>query len=127
MYELLCGRPPFVADDPAAVVMAHIRTRPHAPSRQRADVPPALDALVLSLLEKAPHRRPPAATDVLALTAIRPRSAGLVRRLGRQARPDTLGRLAGWRAHHRNAHSGALQPRNAEKRPASDLETEASN
>jgi serine/threonine protein kinase len=97
MYELLCGRPPFVADDPAAVVMGHLYTRPRAPSRRRADVPAALDALVLSLLEKAPEDRPRKATDVLeALAVVRPcpRSVVLVRRLGRRGRPHSLGRVA---------------------------------
>jgi eukaryotic-like serine/threonine-protein kinase len=97
LYELLCGRPPFVADNPAAVVAAHLHTRPDGPSRRRADVPRALDALVLSLLEKAPENRPQAATDVLgALAAVRPRSrtVALVRGLGRRGHPHVLRRVA---------------------------------
>jgi serine/threonine-protein kinase len=97
LHELLCAQPPFVADDHGAAVMAHLHSLPGAPSVQRADVPPALDALVLSLLEKAPEDRPQAASEVIdALAAIRPLSlpAALVRRLGRKGRSRTLRRVA---------------------------------
>lgn len=97
VYELLCGRPPFIADDPAAMMVAHIHTQPSAPSRRRPEVPATLDALVLSLLEKDPQNRPAAATDVLGALATvrpRPRCAVVVRRLGRRARPHGSRRIA---------------------------------
>jgi eukaryotic-like serine/threonine-protein kinase len=97
LCELLCAQPPFVSDDPEAALMAHLHTLPDAPSGQRPDVPPELDELVLSLLEKAPQNRPQAATDVIeSLAAIRPlsRAAVLVRRLGRKGRSRTLRRVA---------------------------------
>jgi eukaryotic-like serine/threonine-protein kinase len=96
LYELLCAQPPFAADDADAAVMAHLCSLPDAPSMRRADVPPALDALVLSLLEKAPANRPQTASHVIdALAAIRPlsRPVALVRRLGRQGRSRTLRRV----------------------------------
>ncbi len=77
LYEVLCSRPPFTGDDPVAIVSQHLNTAPVAPSWHRADVPPALDALVLSLLEKAPQRRPQSAVEVVAtLSAIVPGPAG---------------------------------------------------
>jgi serine/threonine protein kinase len=97
LYELLCAQPPFVTDDHHAAVMAHLHSLPDAPSELRADVPPALDELVLSLLEKAPANRPQAAAEVIdALTAIRPlsRPVALVRRLGRKGRSSTARRVA---------------------------------
>ncbi|HET7049439.1 MAG TPA: serine/threonine-protein kinase [Solirubrobacteraceae bacterium] len=97
LYELLCAQPPFVSDDADATLMAHLHSLPDAPAGRRADVPPALDELVLSLLEKAPENRPQAATDVIdALAAIRPLSlpAAFVRRLGRKGRSRTLRRVA---------------------------------
>jgi serine/threonine-protein kinase len=93
LYELLCAQPPFVADDPESTLMAHLHTLPDRPSRQRADVPRELDALVLSLLEKAAENRPRTAADVIdALAAIRPisRPVALVRRLGRNGRSRTV-------------------------------------
>jgi eukaryotic-like serine/threonine-protein kinase len=97
LYELLCAQPPFVTDDHSTAVMAHLHRLPDAPSKLRADVPPALDELVLSLLEKAPEKRPQAAAEVIdALQAIRPlsRPVALVRRLGRKGRSRTVRRLA---------------------------------
>lgn len=97
LYELLCSEPPFVTDDHRTAVMAHLHSLPHAPSELRADVPPALDELVLSLLEKTAENRPQAAIEVIdALSAVRPlsRPGALVRRLGRKARSRTVRRLA---------------------------------
>ncbi len=97
LYELLCAQPPFVADDPDSTLMAHLHTLPDRPSRRRPDVPRELDALVLSLLEKAAENRPRTAADVIdALAAIRPisRPVALVRRLGRNGRSRTVRRVA---------------------------------
>jgi serine/threonine protein kinase len=97
LYELLCAQPPFATDDHSTAVMAHLHSLPDAPSKLRADVPPTLDELVLSLLEKAPEKRPQAAAEVIdALGAIRPlsRPVALVRRLGRKGRARTVRRLA---------------------------------
>jgi serine/threonine protein kinase len=97
LYELLCAQPPFVADSPDATLMAHLYKLPDGPSRLRADVPPELDELVLSLLEKSPEDRPQSAADVIdALAAVRPisRPVAIVRRLGRKSRSRTLRRVA---------------------------------
>ncbi|MBM3746738.1 MAG: tetratricopeptide repeat protein [Acidobacteria bacterium] len=57
MYEAATGRLPFQGDSPAAVVHQIMNTEPDPPSRLRADLPPAYDAIVLRLLAKAPARR----------------------------------------------------------------------
>src|SRR5207247_9727895 len=69
LYECLTGRPPFLGDDPVAIISQHINTPPVAPSWHRADCPKALEALVLRLLAKDPTARPESATDVLAALA----------------------------------------------------------
>ena len=57
-YHLVCGRPPFVGDNPIAVGFAHI-SEPVVPPRQlRRDVQPALEAAILAALAKAPEDRP---------------------------------------------------------------------
>ncbi len=66
LYEMLTGRPPFVGDDPVAVISQHLNTRPVAPSWHNAEVRPDLEALVLQLLEKAPESRPASAEAVRA-------------------------------------------------------------
>lgn len=60
-YELLSGERPFKAETPVEEMVRHIRDlpKPLDPS-----VPPALAALVMSLLEKDPANRPPSATAV---------------------------------------------------------------
>jgi class 3 adenylate cyclase len=67
LYELTCGRPPFVGDDSVAIIGQHLNTPPVAPAWHRPDCPPGLDALILNLLEKDPARRPDSATSILAM------------------------------------------------------------
>jgi tetratricopeptide (TPR) repeat protein len=66
LYELVTGRPPFTGDDMVAVIGQHINTPPVSPSWYRPDLPPALTALIMRLLEKDPNKRSASATEVLA-------------------------------------------------------------
>jgi serine/threonine-protein kinase len=52
MFELLTGRPPFVADSPVAVAYQHVGEAPVAPSSVVGEVPDAVDAIVLHALQK---------------------------------------------------------------------------
>jgi tetratricopeptide (TPR) repeat protein len=71
LYEMVTGRPPFVGDDSIAIIGQHINTPPVSPTWHRADLPPALETLILQLLEKDPDKRPESAAVVLqALEAI---------------------------------------------------------
>ena len=65
LYEMVTGRPPFVGDDSVAIIGQHINTPPVSPSWHRADLPPALETLIMQLLEKDPEKRPASATVVL--------------------------------------------------------------
>jgi hypothetical protein len=65
LYEMVTGRPPFIGDDSVAIIGQHINTPPVSPTWHRADLPPALETLILQLLEKNPQKRPASATDVL--------------------------------------------------------------
>jgi len=65
LYEMVTGRPPFVGDDSVAIIGQHINTPPVSPTWHRADLPPALETLILQLLEKDPSKRPSSAADVL--------------------------------------------------------------
>ncbi len=69
LYELVTGRPPFTAEDPAHVLTQHLTVAPVAPSRHAPDVPPALDRLIMELLAKEPQRRPASAAAVVAALA----------------------------------------------------------
>ncbi len=60
LYEMLCGEPPFVAEDVFGFVAMHLK-QDVTPLTHRApekDVPPGLDELVLHMLEKDPANRP---------------------------------------------------------------------
>ncbi len=67
LYEMVCGRPPFLGDDPVAIIGQHLNTPPVAPSWHRPDCPPGLEALLLRLLEKEPQKRPASARELGAL------------------------------------------------------------
>jgi eukaryotic-like serine/threonine-protein kinase len=60
-YHLVCGRPPFVGDNPIAVGFAHLSEPVTPPRTLRRDVSPALDAAIVAALAKAPDDRPPSA------------------------------------------------------------------
>jgi hypothetical protein len=64
LYEMVAGRRPFVGEDALALIGQHINTPPVSPAWHRADLPPALEALILQLLEKDPNKRPESASAV---------------------------------------------------------------
>ena len=64
LYELVTGRVPFDAGNQFAIAMAHVTDPPPPPSGLRPDVPPALEALILNMLAKAPADRPPSCAEV---------------------------------------------------------------
>jgi serine/threonine protein kinase len=76
LYELIRGRPPFVGDTVASLLHQHVRVEPPPLSTWVPWVPPALDALVLSLLQKRRADRCGHASDVVA------RLSGIGRELG---------------------------------------------
>jgi len=65
LYEMVTGRPPFVGDDSVSIIGQHINTPPVSPTWHREDLPPALETLILQLLEKDPAKRPESASVVL--------------------------------------------------------------
>jgi tetratricopeptide (TPR) repeat protein len=66
VYEMVTGRPPFLGDDPVAIIGQHINTPPVAPTWHNGQCPRPLEALILRLLAKDPAERPQSAGDVLA-------------------------------------------------------------
>ncbi len=86
LFELLAGEVPFKGPTELAVAVQHLNAIPPHVLDLRPGIPPALDALVDSLLAKRPEDRPRSALAVRqALAAIDPdetRSAAAVRRPG---------------------------------------------
>lgn len=57
LYELTTGRLPFRGDTPVSVALKHVNDVAEPPRSIRADIPPALEAVILRALEKDPTRR----------------------------------------------------------------------
>ena len=55
-YELVCGRPPF-GHGGAELIAAHLRDAPLPPRALAPWLPPAIEQVILRLLEKQPDRR----------------------------------------------------------------------
>ena len=66
LFELLCGRPPFVADSTPRVCALVLNADPPRPCALRPELPPELEGIILRCLEKDPDRR---FADVKALTS----------------------------------------------------------
>ena len=63
-YEMLVGTPPFHGRAPQQLLAAQLTEKPAPISTRRYDVPEALAALIMRLLEKEPANRPRTAADV---------------------------------------------------------------
>lgn len=57
LYELLCGRPPFVADHEAATALARLQRAPQSPRELRPELAPELEQVVLHALARDPGQR----------------------------------------------------------------------
>ena len=66
LYEALTGTLPFHGESPGAILYALIHTLPEPPTRRRPSVGPALEHVVLRLLEKQPALRFQTASDLAA-------------------------------------------------------------
>jgi len=64
-YEMLVGAPPFTGRSPQQVMAAHITELPAPIDERRAELPPALSALVMQCLEKDPADRPVSAAALV--------------------------------------------------------------
>ena len=50
LYELITGKPPFVAETPAATLHMHCHAEPERPTTKALDCPPALEEIILTLM-----------------------------------------------------------------------------
>jgi eukaryotic-like serine/threonine-protein kinase len=96
LYEMVTGRPPFVADGPVAVAYKHVHEQPVRPTDLVAEIPPAFEAIVLQAMAKDLKNRYASAEELRAdlnrfrtgrpvLADPRPRGAGAVGLAGRPA------------------------------------------
>ncbi len=67
LFELLTGKKPYDGESPIQIAYRHVNDRIPAPSTITANVPPSLDAIVLSATSPNPDQRPRDAGAMLAL------------------------------------------------------------
>jgi len=65
-FEMVAGRPPFVAESPIAVASKHVREVPPLPRDFVANVPPDYEAVVMKSLSKFPEQRYQTADEMRA-------------------------------------------------------------
>jgi hypothetical protein len=63
LFEMLCGRAPYEGEV-AAILAQHLSGTPPRVSELRPELPPELDALVMSMISRAPEERPVSAEIV---------------------------------------------------------------
>ncbi len=64
LYELLTGRPPFLAASPVEMMAAVLRRAPERPRSLAPETPPAIEAVCLRALAKDPAARYPTAAEL---------------------------------------------------------------
>lgn len=98
LFEMLCGRPPFVAGSIAAVLAKHMTETPPALATLQPETPLALQMIVAQCLAKSRDDRPDAQVLVGQLLAAQTpqalRSPALVRRLQRRRRMIVIGAIS---------------------------------
>jgi len=65
LFEMVCGRPPFVRDQPLEVVRDHILTAPPKPTSFTPEMPTPLETVILKALAKKPDDRFQSADEFL--------------------------------------------------------------
>ena len=57
MYEMVTGRLPFDGETSVAVAIKHLQEMPPPPSAYQAELPPALDQIIMKCIQKSPESR----------------------------------------------------------------------
>lgn len=57
MYEMATGKLPFVADSPVSVALMQVNNQPRPPREILPSIPPGVEAMILTAMEKDPDKR----------------------------------------------------------------------
>ena len=64
LYELMCARPPFTSRGSGELIGAHLYVQPNPPSEYEPNISPAMEKLIVKLLDKEPDRRVQSASEL---------------------------------------------------------------
>lgn len=64
LFEMVCGRPPFVGESPVQIAFMHVQNEPPMPTSVNPAVPADLEGVIARLLAKNPASRYASAEDV---------------------------------------------------------------
>jgi serine/threonine protein kinase len=76
LYEMMCGRPPFVSEGAGELIGAHLFVAPDSPRVYAPHVTPGMEHLVLRLLAKNRDQRPRNADELAAELELLARASG---------------------------------------------------
>ncbi len=65
MYELACGRLPFMAKDPVPIALMQINDTAESPRSLNSDIPEGMEQIIMRVMEKEPMRRYQSAKGML--------------------------------------------------------------
>ncbi|HEY7954033.1 MAG TPA: serine/threonine-protein kinase [Polyangia bacterium] len=88
LFEMACGRRPFVREDPLDAVRDHMHTPPPKPRGLNPELSEELESVIFRALEKDPAKRFPSAEAFSAALAACPEGGGAA--LKRRASPSPL-------------------------------------
>jgi len=57
LYEMLTGQPPYRGEQPVAIAVQHLNSRPQPPSERVPGIPPSLEQVVLRAMARRPEER----------------------------------------------------------------------
>ena len=113
LYEVLTGQTPFVADNPAEMLMQHLNDDPYNVREKIPECPLALDQLIERLLAKSPDDRP---YDALAvhteLTEILQKSQQVVSEVS----PEAMAAAGASKGSTVDPETGELKPKKKKKK-----------
>ncbi len=69
LYEMVTGYLPFESDNPIATLLKHMTEQPRSPRTHNPDLPPVVEQVILTALQKDPNRRHHTAEEFIAALA----------------------------------------------------------
>jgi serine/threonine protein kinase len=93
LFEMVCGRPPFLGKAPGELMLAHSTLSPPAPNELVPSITPALERTMLRMIEKDPEKRFASMSELVSviaqLAAAAPPDALVATPVGRPTTPSS--------------------------------------